>query len=75
MKRIVTILAIAVLFSANLKPIQAQDTNRWDARLGVGFFGLQDVVPILAVGLGEYVDEDINTLSEIVPIATPSLDM
>jgi hypothetical protein len=75
MKRIVTILAIAVLFSANLKPIQAQDTNRWDARLGVGFFGLQDIVPILAVTLGEYEDEGINTLSEIVPIATPSLDM
>ena len=75
MKRIVTILAIAVLFSANLKPIQAQDTNRWDARLGLGVFGTQDVVGLLTVGLGEYVDGEISSSSGFLPLITPSLEM
>ena len=38
MKKILTFLAIALVLCVGFKPLQAQDTNRWDARLGLGVF-------------------------------------
>lgn len=75
MKKIVTILAIAVLFSANLKPIQAQeDTNRWDARVGLGLFGITDLIPAFSIGLNGGFSGNGEGF-KFVPLATPNIEM
>ena len=63
MKRIATILVIAALFSANLKPIQAQeDTNRWDARIGIGSFGITDLIPTFIIGFSDGTSGSVKAL-------------
>ena len=75
MKKTLTFLAIALVLCVGFKPLSAQDTNRWDARLGLGVFGAQDVVGLLTIGLGEYVDGDISSSSGFYPLISPSLEM
>lgn len=75
MKKTLTFLAIALVLCVGFKPLSAQDTNRWDARIGLGVFGAQDVVGLLTIGLGEYVDGEIKSSSGFLPLITPSLEM
>ena len=75
MKRIATILVIAALFSANLKPIQAQeDTNRWDARIGIGSFGITDLIPTFIIGFSDGTSGSGKGF-RFVPLATPNFEM
>ena len=75
MKKILTFLAIALVLCVGFKPLSAQDTNRWDARLGIGFFGLQDFIPLLTIGLGEDIDRATNVDFRFLPLITPSFEM
>lgn len=75
MKRICKILAIIAVFALSFQPLSAQDTNRWDARLGIGFFGLQDFIPLLTIGLGEDIDRATNVDFRFLPLITPSFEM
>lgn len=75
MKRICKILAIIAVFALSVQPLSSQETKKWDARLGLGVFGMQDIIPLLVVGLGEYVTDDVTSLSQYISIGTPSLEM
>lgn len=75
MKRICKILAIIAVFAISFQPLSAQETKKWDARLGLGIAPIQDVVGLLTVGLGEYLDEDISSSSGFYPLISPSLEM
>jgi hypothetical protein len=75
MKRISVFLIALILMSATYQSAKAQDTNRWDARLGVGFFGLQDFIPLLTIGLGEDIDRATNVDFRFLPLITPSFEI
>jgi hypothetical protein len=75
MKRICKILAIIAVFALSVQPLSAQETKKWDARLGLGIAPIQDVVGLLTIGLGEYVDGDISSSSGFYPLISPSLEM
>lgn len=75
MKKTLTFLAIALVLCVGFKPLSAQETKKWDARLGLSIAPIQDVVGLLTVGLGEYVDGDISSSSGFYPLISPSLEM
>jgi hypothetical protein len=76
MKRIATILVIAALFSANIKSIQAQeDTNRWDARVGLGLFSIQDLSSLYTTGLSANIDGAYSINSTFFSLITPNIEM
>lgn len=57
MKKILTFLAIALVLCPGFKPLSAQeDTNRWDARVGLGLFSIQDLNSLYTTGLSANID-------------------
>jgi hypothetical protein len=75
MKKTCKILAIIAVFALSFQPLSAQETKKWDARLGLGIAPIQDVVGLLTIGLGEYVDGYISSSSGFYPLISPSLEM
>lgn len=72
MKRFFSILIIAVLFSSSIKPVQAQDANRWDARVGLGVYSIQDMITLYALRMSLY-DSDLITYA--ISITSPNIEM
>ena len=75
MKRISVFLIALILMSATYQSAKAQDTNRWNARLGFGIFSAQDMVPLFVVGLSADIDGASSVSSRFFSLVTPNIEM
>lgn len=76
MKRIFSIVAVALLGLATLTPASAQQRGEWSIKGGLGWFSAPDLVGVLATGLSVSFDNTEGTeTDEFAPLLNPNIEV
>lgn len=73
MKRFFTVLMVGVLMLGVSQPVAAQESGRWRANVGVGWFSLPDFVGMLIAGLGTIDTTEGTSTQDFIPLLNPNL--
>ena len=75
MKKILTFLAIALVLCLGFKPLSAQETSKWNAKLGGGFISVQDLFGLIEIGYDGIEGNQTDEIIKIYPIITPNFEV
>lgn len=75
MKKILTFLAIALVLCVGFKPLSAQETSKWNAKLGGGFISVQDLFGLVEIGYDGIAGNQSDGIIKIYPLITPNFEV
>lgn len=75
MKKTLTFLAIALVLCVGFKPLSAQETSKWNAKLGGGFISVQDLFGLIEIGYDGIAGNQSDGIIKIYPLITPNFEV
>ena len=75
MKKTLTFLAIALVLCVSFKPLSAQETSKWNAKLGGGFISVQDLFGLIEIGYDGIAGNQSDGIIKIYPLITPNFEV
>jgi hypothetical protein len=75
MKKTCKILAIIAVFALSFQPLSAQETSKWNAKLGGGFISVQDLFGLVEIGYDGIAGNQSDGIIKIYPLITPNFEV